>query len=69
MADKLGSWVFLHAGAAGWEWRRIDPAGGADLQRSTRVFSSLLECINDAKRYGYLPPGHNEPGNPRITRS
>ena len=29
------------------------------------AFASLLECMNDAKQHGYLPPGHNEPASPR----
>ena len=68
MADKLGNWVFLNTGGR-WEWRRLDPNGSADLQRSARVFASLIECMNDAKQNGYLPPGHNETATPRRSPS
>jgi len=65
MTDKLGRWVFLHAGAGGWEWRRLHEESGIDVQRSERVFRSLLECIRDATAHGYLAPGHDEPATPR----
>jgi len=65
MTDKLGRWVFLHAGSGGWEWQRINEESGTDIQRSERVFRSLLECIRDATEHGYLAPGHNEPATPR----
>jgi hypothetical protein len=67
MADKLGNWVFL-AASGGWEWRRLDPRGGEDLQRSTGAFVTLLACISDARRHGYLAPGHNETLSPRVPR-
>jgi hypothetical protein len=68
MADKLGNWVFLNTSGR-WEWRRLDPNGSADLARSAGVFSSLMECMNDARKHGYLPPGYNEPATPRRPSS
>lgn len=36
----------------GWEWQRLGTHGQLHVDRS-RVFATLLECLEDAKRHGY----------------
>ena len=42
-------------------WRQVDDDTGADIQRSARTFNTLLECVEDAKRHGYVAPRQCEP--------
>jgi len=53
MADKVARWLFFHTGS-GWEWRRTDEHSNRDLAHSTRLFSTLLDCIADARLHGYM---------------
>lgn len=55
-------WQFARV-AEGWEWQRLGEAGKLGLH-STRVFATLLECLDDAARNGYsfgMPAGNVAP--------
>ena len=57
MADKVGRWLFFHTGG-GWEWRRTTEDTSLDLAHSRRIFTTLLDCIADARLHGYMQPGN-----------
>jgi hypothetical protein len=48
-------WYFTAegSGAEPWRWCRLNPSTGA-LMRSSRCFSALWECAEDATQHGYV---------------
>lgn len=40
-----------------WAWRVVDEHG-ATIKMSTAVFRHYLECVEDAKKAGYVGPPH-----------
>ena len=41
-----------------WRWQYVDETSGSILKLSQRTFSTLVECVDDAKRNGYTGPDH-----------
>ena len=50
--NVLEGWQFDRE-SAGWRWGLTHPSDGTQ-NRSTRTFATLLECIYDAVRNGYV---------------
>ena len=48
---RVIGWEFVRV-REGWEWHRLGVRGQLDVD-SSRVFATLLECLEDAKRHGY----------------
>lgn len=47
-------WDFLQRYDESWIWRCADRH---EVTESTRNFAALEECMEDAARHGYVPPG------------
>jgi hypothetical protein len=47
-------WTFSQTPTQEWEWVCMDPEGNV-AARSTRTFKTLMECVQDATKHGYLP--------------
>ena len=63
------TWRFSRTAGGQWEWFYDDPATGAPIKRSARVFTTLRECVTDASRNGYAPPGSGHPIEPTTPTS
>jgi len=48
-------WGFTQTKPHGWIWRRLDKATGSVTQMSDKVFPLLYDCVEDAKRHGFIP--------------
>jgi len=46
-------WAFDSKGGEGWRWSFVDPTTGRE-QASDRAFPTLVDCIDDAERYGFV---------------
>jgi hypothetical protein len=51
-------WDFLQRYDESWIWRCADRH---EVTESTRNFAALDECMEDAARHGYVPPGAAAP--------
>ena len=62
----MNGWQFARW-VQGWQWHRLGE-GGEPSRKSTRVFPTLLECLEDATRHGYSPgmPGGDCDFEPHI---
>jgi hypothetical protein len=48
-------WDFTSEGGAhSWYWRCVDSRTGSLIRRSSRRFSALWECAEDAMQHGYV---------------
>jgi hypothetical protein len=48
-------WDFQsEGGARPWHWRCVDPRTRSLIRRSSRSFSALWECAEDALQHGYV---------------
>jgi hypothetical protein len=49
-------WYFSSegCGADPWKWRCLDSVTGVLVKRSSRSFSALWECAEDAQQHGYV---------------
>jgi hypothetical protein len=51
------NWLW-QAGAAGWNWRCLDPQTGSLIAMGKRTFLLLCDCVEDATTHGYRAPPH-----------
>ena len=58
--DKLEGWHFDRA-ADGWRWCYAHPARAEAPKQSDRAFPTLLDCIHDAAKHGYIVDAQRRP--------
>ena len=47
-------WQFMEARPGGWDWRCVN-SDGLVTKVSERTFPQLYDCVEDAKKHGYVP--------------
>jgi hypothetical protein len=58
------NWEFSEAKPSGWLWRCVDKQTGSVVRLSSRTFPVLYDCVEDAKRNGFVPPPLQIPSAP-----
>jgi hypothetical protein len=52
----MDEWQFKTT-AAGWRWQCIDKKTGELVRAGEATFTVLYDCVEDAKRNGFVPRG------------